>query len=177
MITNNSYSAIGMNPKSLDLEKFRELSPVIFTKAYEAIYNEVISTNSCTRDDFISDTQAVIDNLYVKTKNSALKTVTGADLCDGVHRAIGILVAVLFAEGQRLWLEKNNGNKGPAENNDAKSAKGKTSRTVTSRTSTAGATPSAVKHEHRPHSPLRQRVEAAKDTYIGEREKKQIASR
>lgn len=112
MITNNSYSAIGMNPKSLDLEKFRELSPVIFTKAYEAIYNEVISTNSCTRDDFISDTQAVIDNLYVKTKNSALKTVTGADLCDGVHRAIGILVAVLFAEGRDCGLKRIMATKG-----------------------------------------------------------------
>ena len=171
--------AAGMNPKTLDLEKFRDLSPVIFTKAYEAIYSEVISRNSSTKEDFISDTQAVIDNLYVKTKNPSLKTITGVDLCEGVHRAIGVLVAVLFAEGQRLWLEKTDKKEAPRESGARreKVGKGKTTVSATTVTATNITTAANAKYQHRPHSPLKERVAAAKDAYIGEREKKQIANR
>lgn len=96
--------AAGMDPRLLDLEKFRSLATVIFTYAYQAIYKEEIIVNDEEVDQY--HCQAVIDGLYRRTENTVLNSITGGDVCKGSHKAIGILVGILFAEGQRLWLEK-----------------------------------------------------------------------
>jgi hypothetical protein len=110
--------AAGYDPRSMDLKKFRDLSSSIFIRAYQGIYKETLPLlTSVTNDISIEqglididsrsiDSQLVIDGLINKTKNPVLNQITGRDICEGSHRAIGILVGILFAEGQRLWLEK-----------------------------------------------------------------------
>lgn len=110
--------AAGYDPRSMDLKKFRDLSSSIFIRAYQGIYKETLPLlTSVTNDISIEqglididsrsiDSQLVIDGLINKTRNPVLKQITGRDICEGSHRAIGILVGILFAEGQRLWLEK-----------------------------------------------------------------------
>lgn len=48
----------------------------------------------------------VIDGLYSKTNNTVLSRISGEDIYSGNHRAIGALVGILFAEGQRMWQKK-----------------------------------------------------------------------
>lgn len=98
----------GFNPRELDLEQFRASAATIFVRAYNAIYKErILSLNPETsEEDPAVGAQTVIDNLLQKTGVSALGSVTGQEVVEGSHRAIGILVGVLFAEGQRMWLLK-----------------------------------------------------------------------
>lgn len=98
-----------MDPRSIDLEKFRLNASLVFSRAYSAIYKEklltVLNENS-SKEDKILNSQLVLDGLFTKTRNPILLQLTGNDLYQGNHRAIGVLVGILFAEGQRLWLEK-----------------------------------------------------------------------
>jgi hypothetical protein len=101
--------AAGLDPKAIDLETFRIWAPIIFCRAYSAIYKESLLSELgeySSQDDKMLNSQLVIDGLTTKTRNTALATISGIDVCAGNHRAIGILVGILFAEGQRLWLEK-----------------------------------------------------------------------
>eukprot|EP01033_Poteriospumella_lacustris_P001627 gene1627-1185_t len=101
--------AAGFDPKTIDLETFRRLAPIIFTRAYCAIYKEQLISDIneySNREEQILNSQLVIDGLTAKTRNPALATISGIDIFQGNHRAVGILAGVLFAEGQRLWMEK-----------------------------------------------------------------------
>lgn len=101
--------AAGFDPKTIDLETFRRLAPLIFTRAYSAIYKEQLISelgDKSTKEEQILNSQLVIDGLTVKTRNPALATISGIDIFQGNHRAVGILAGVLFSEGQRLWMEK-----------------------------------------------------------------------
>lgn len=101
--------AAGFDPKNIDLETFRRLAPLIFTRAYSAIYKEQLISelgDTSTKEEQILNSQLVIDGLTVKTRNPALATISGIDIFQGNHRAVGILAGVLFSEGQRLWMEK-----------------------------------------------------------------------
>ena len=51
-------------------------------------------------------TTASTNGLFKKTGNDALHEITGRDVVVGSHKAIGILVGVIYAEGNRMWLEK-----------------------------------------------------------------------
>jgi hypothetical protein len=100
--------AAGLDPRAMDLERFRQMAPIVFTRAYEAIYNEIVveNANATYAHEQSANAQIIIDKLIKRTNNPALSGLKGKDVCDGSHRAIGVLVGVLFAEGQRLWLEK-----------------------------------------------------------------------
>ena len=101
--------AAGMDPKSMDLELFRKSSVVVFSRAYCAIYKERLVKSPeeyMSRQEQILNCQLVIDGLLSKTNHPALTEITGEDVFHGVHKAIGILVSIMFAEGQRLWMEK-----------------------------------------------------------------------
>jgi hypothetical protein len=105
--------ASGMDPRLIDLDHFRLMSPIIFTRAYCAIYkeNEFTLDEDSGKEDVILVSQLVIDGLVAKTRNPALSLITGFDVYQRNHRAIGILVGILFDEGQRLWLEKRGSSK------------------------------------------------------------------
>jgi hypothetical protein len=94
--------AAGMDPRLMDLENFRVLSPIIFTRAYSAIYkeNEFSLDHSSNKEDIILVSQLIIDGLVAKTRNSALSMITGFDIFQRNHRAIGIMVGILFDELQ-----------------------------------------------------------------------------
>ena len=94
----------GMDPRNLSLERFRTLCPVIFCRAYSTIYKEKL--NYDVNENAEAAMNNVIENLQTLTTVHALNDITGADVCTGSHRAIGVLVGVLFAEGQRAWLAK-----------------------------------------------------------------------
>lgn len=101
--------AAGLDPKAIDLETFRKWAPIIFTRAYSAIYKEQLISDLneySSKEEQVLNAQLVIDGLTTKTRNPALATISGIDVYQGNHRAIGIVVGILFAEGQRLWLEK-----------------------------------------------------------------------
>lgn len=106
--------AAGLDPKSMDLETFRRLAPIIFIKAFSAIYKENVlslsslsSLESISREEQILSIQIIIDSLTTKVQHPSLATFSGIDIFQGNHRAIGILVNILYAEGQRMWLEKS----------------------------------------------------------------------
>ena len=94
----------GIDPRDLDLEAFRSLAPVIFCRAYSTIYKESLPVD--IDYDPEAGVQFVIQGLSEKTGVNALTLITGQDVVHGSHRAIGVLVGVLFAEGQRMWMEK-----------------------------------------------------------------------
>jgi hypothetical protein len=101
--------AAGMDPRNIDLERFRQNAPHVFSRAYSAIYKEkllTVLTENSSKEDKILNSQLVLDGLFTKTRNPILLQLSGADVYEGNHRAIGVLVGILFAEGQRLWLEK-----------------------------------------------------------------------
>eukprot|EP01039_Chlorochromonas_danica_P009442 gene9442-10431_t len=102
--------AAGMDPRAIDLESFRKWAPLIFTRAYCAIYKkQLISdlTEFSSSEEQILNSQLVIDDLLTRTRNPILASISGIDIFQGNHKAIGILVGVLFGEGQRMWLEKS----------------------------------------------------------------------
>lgn len=108
----------GMDPRSMDLERFRALAPMIFSKAYATIYKEKLPLS--VENEPEECMQYVIEGLLDKTSVGALTLITGVDVCSGSHRAIGVLVGVLFAEGQRMWLLKQEAKaKTEAMRNDA----------------------------------------------------------
>lgn len=91
------------------IHSFRKHAPVVFSKAYQAIYKEQLVIppgEELSRDEVILNAQLVIDGLLTKTHHEALAEITGENVYSGTHKAIGILVGILFAEGQRLWREK-----------------------------------------------------------------------
>lgn len=101
--------AAGMDPRSIDLEKFRLNASLVFSRAYSAIYKERLPSllnEKSTKDEKILNSQLVLDGLFAKTRNPVLLQLTGNEIYQGNHKAIGVLVGILFAEGQRLWLEK-----------------------------------------------------------------------
>ena len=100
--------AAGLDPRSMDLRKFRNMAVTIFTRAYQGIYKEYdgIISDPLNADEQASNAQKVINGLLKKTGNEALVDITGQDVVTGSHKAIGILVGVLYGEGNRLWMEK-----------------------------------------------------------------------
>jgi len=99
----------GMDPRSMDLERFRSLAPVIFCKAYSTIYKETLPLD--VNEEPEECMQYVIEGLLDKTSVGALTLITGSDVCVGSHRSIGVLVGCLFAEGQRMWVAKQEAKK------------------------------------------------------------------
>ena len=102
--------AAGLDPKSLDLKKFTAMAVTIFTRAYQGIYKEYegIISDPQNEGEQASNAQKVINGLFKKTGNDALNEIVGHDVVCGSHKAIGILVGILYAEGNRLWQEKLN---------------------------------------------------------------------
>ena len=100
--------AAGLDPRTMDLRKFRTMAVTIFTRAYQGIYKEYdgIISDPLNADEQASNAQKVINGLLKKTGNEALVDITGQDVVTGSHKAIGILVGVLYGEGNRLWMEK-----------------------------------------------------------------------
>jgi hypothetical protein len=103
--------AAGFDPQSLDIELFRKYAADIFYSAIQGIYKEKLSLDHI--NDEISERellklkcQLCIDKLLEKTNNPLLRAVTAEDIADGNHKGIGILVSIVFSEGQKLWLEK-----------------------------------------------------------------------
>ena len=100
--------AAGLDPRTMDIKKFRQLAAVIFTRAYQGIYKEYdgILSDPLNEDEQSQNAQKVIDGLFKKTNNHILLEITGKDIIEGNHRAIGILVGIIYSEGNRLWVEK-----------------------------------------------------------------------
>ena len=100
--------AAGLDPRTLDLRRFRQMASVIFTRAYQAIYKEYdgIISDPQSEQEQAHNAMRVINGLLKKTGNAALVDITGQDVVAGSHKAIGILVGVMYAEGNRLWFEK-----------------------------------------------------------------------
>jgi hypothetical protein len=100
--------AAGLDPRSLDLRRFRQMASVIFTRTYQAIYKEYdgIISDPQNEQEQAHNASRVINGLLKKTGNTALVDITGHDVVAGSHKAIGILVGVMYAEGNRLWFEK-----------------------------------------------------------------------
>ena len=96
----------GVDPRALDLEEFRSSCPIIFSRAFCTIYREREGLPYDVEENPERCMQYVIEELAKKTGVSVLREITGVHVCAGSHRAIGILVGVLFAEGQRAWLAK-----------------------------------------------------------------------
>lgn len=100
--------AAGFDPKTIDLESFRQMAHIIFGKAFMSIYNELpgdYNENPQTQNEHLHNADELIMALYNCSQNENLSDVTGQDLCFGDHRTIGIIVGILYAEGQRMWLE------------------------------------------------------------------------
>ena len=113
--------AAGMDPKLIDLEKFRQLAHIIISRAYHSIfetYPQDFIDTPVNQDDFIYNAQLIIDELLQRTDLPSLQQITGRDICFGSHKAIGIVVGALFAEGQRLWFEKVNSSDDNNRNNN-----------------------------------------------------------
>lgn len=102
--------AAGFDPRSIDLESFRSKASEIFTLAFMALYKETMPiepSSALTKEEQAINAQYVIDSLIEKTGNIALEQIAGIDVVNGSHRAIGYLVGILFAEGQRMWMARN----------------------------------------------------------------------
>lgn len=155
--------AAGMDPKQLDLEAFRSKASDIFVLAYQAIYSEQFpSLHGIASDELqMAYTKLVIQGLYEKTRNKALMDVNSIDVVQGNHRALGVLVGILFAEGQRLWLEKVNGGNNDITSSENKSSpfrngnKGNKHRKVKVSTKDSGS-----------YSPQHIRMKTTKDIYV-----------
>ena len=102
--------AAGLDPRTMDLKKFRAMAVTIFTRAYQGIYKEYdgIISDPQNESEQASNAQKVINGLFKKTGNDALNEIVGHDVVCGSHKAIGVLVGILYAEGNRLWQEKLN---------------------------------------------------------------------
>ena len=85
---------------------------MIFCRAYCAIFREPLLAeidsfhDGMSREDAILNCQLVIDGLISKTKNQILTHISGTDVFVGDHQAIGVMVGIMFSEGQRMWMEK-----------------------------------------------------------------------
>ena len=109
--------AAGMDPRLLDLEKFRQMSHIICCRVYQVIFKEkpdgFIDVPQ-HQDDFVENIQLVINSLRDRIEDpSVLNEVSGQNICFGSHRSIAILVNILFLEGQRIWrLRQESGHRG-----------------------------------------------------------------
>jgi hypothetical protein len=104
----------------MDLDLFLTVAHDIFLNAFKALYKESpgdgIIEDALTDPDKAHNCQCLINNLYSRTQNAALLDIKGVDVISRRHHAIGVIVGVLFAEGQRLWLARN-GPEAAARNN------------------------------------------------------------
>ena len=106
---NAIMKAAGMAADSISIEQFRLGAPAIFIRAFEAIYKCTIPDKIVAplrKEDQIYNGECFLSALYNQTNNGVLENISGSSLADGEYEVIGILVAILFAEGQRLWAEK-----------------------------------------------------------------------
>ena len=95
----------------MDLRRFYELAAVICTRAYLGIYKESplgLISDPQNDDDLISNAHKIINGLITKTNDRNLMEISGRDIMLGSRRAVGILINVLYSEGNRLWLLKLN---------------------------------------------------------------------
>jgi hypothetical protein len=102
---------LGMDPRQMDLKRFYELAAVIITRAYGGIYKESlvgIISDPQNDDDLVNNAHKVINGLISKTNDRSLMEISGRDVVSGSQKAVGILVSVLYSEGNRLWLQKLN---------------------------------------------------------------------
>lgn len=93
----------------MDLNRFYELAAVIFTRAYFGIYKEPlpsIISDPQNDDDLVNNAHKIINGLISRTNDRSLMEISGRDIVSGDPRAVGILVNVLYSEGNRLWLQK-----------------------------------------------------------------------
>ena len=95
----------GFDPSLVNLDLFRIIAPVIFVKSYCIIYQTDVGRIRLEEIDDISSVDStlvklVIDNLYQKTNNDALKNINGNEIIDGKHYSIGVLVGILWNQLQ-----------------------------------------------------------------------------
>ncbi len=114
--------AAGLDPRLLDLEKFRQMAHIIFCRVYHVIYKEKpegFVEEPQNQDDFVWNAQSIVSAMRNRLgDDSVLPDVNGQDICFGNHRGIALLVDALFTEGQRMWLLKQHSNMREAVNND-----------------------------------------------------------
>jgi hypothetical protein len=95
----------------MDLKRFYELAAVIITRAYGGIYKESLAgiiPDPQNDEDLVNNAHKVINGLISKTNDRSLMEISGRDVVSGSQKAVGILVSVLYSEGNRLWLQKLN---------------------------------------------------------------------
>lgn len=100
----------GLDPRLIDLEKFRQMAHIIFCRVYYVLYQERpegFIDDPKTQDDFISNSQSFLTSLISRTHSRDLLDLTGLDICFGSYKAIAQIVDLLFSEGQRIWLERH----------------------------------------------------------------------
>lgn len=95
----------GFDPSLVNLDLFRIISPVIFVKSYCIIYQKDVGRIRLDEIDDISSVDStlvklVIDDLFQKTNNDALKNINGNDIVEGKHYSIGVLVGILWNQLQ-----------------------------------------------------------------------------
>ena len=56
--------------------------------------------------DHAANAELFLKALKEITKNSDLDGITGMEISDGDYNAIGVVVCIMFAEGQRLWADR-----------------------------------------------------------------------
>ena len=93
----------------MTIEQLRLGASVIFIRAYEAIYKTVITEKNIrplTKIDHVKNAELLLKELKNNTNDPNLENISGLSITDGDYNSIGIIVAILFAEGQRLWAER-----------------------------------------------------------------------
>ena len=112
--------AAGLSDRVKSMEQFKTLAPTILLLSYAAIYenaHELVDAAQAgavvhSRDELRRSTlygvkelqkiDIIINSLSRVTKHSLLDTVSGRDVCLGNEQAIGIMVGILYSEGNRL---------------------------------------------------------------------------
>lgn len=93
----------------MSIDQLQLGASVIFIRAFEAIYKRVIPEKilrPMNKSDHTLNADLLLDSLREITENSALDNVRGSMIVNGDVQVIGVVVGILFAEGQRLWAER-----------------------------------------------------------------------
>ena len=101
--------SLGLASNTMTIEQLRLGASVIFIRAFEAIYKTIITEKiirPMNKADHAANAELFLKALKEITKNSDLDGITGMEISDGDYNAIGVVVCIMFAEGQRLWADR-----------------------------------------------------------------------
>ena len=100
---------LGLASNTMTIEQLRLGASVIFIRAFEAIYKTIITEKiirPMNKADHAANAELFLKALKDITQNSDLDGITGMEISDGDYNAIGVVVCIMFAEGQRLWADR-----------------------------------------------------------------------